>query len=512
MSEQKQLVLIVDDMELNRSLLRDMLEDEYLVIEASNGREAIEILENCEKEISIVLLDVVMPEMDGFAVLAIMQKKQWITHIPVVMISAETSPDYITRGYELGAMDYISRPFDSIIVKKRVGNTLFLFNQQMMLQGIVKEQIWEKERNNALMINILSSIVEFRNGESGLHVLRIRIITEILLESIVQRYPKYDLNASEITYMSNAAALHDVGKIAVPDSILNKPGKLTSEEFEVMKTHTSEGAEMLDRVHFGKSEKIARYAYSICRWHHERWNGGGYPDKLRGPEIPLCAQVVSLADVYDALVSVRVYKPAYSHEASIQMIIEGACGVFNPDLIDCLLAVSAKLEERIRLQSENLDTLFNAEKIYKEIVARKSGLLSERTVFLLEQERMKYKFLTALSDEILFDFDASADTLVFSDKGRKALAVPAMIDQAQEYLTKSDLLSQKDAGELFARISRTTFEAPIVRADYLVYVSGQEPRRYEITVQALWSNESTPKFCGCIGKMVDIHEKNSEIA
>lgn len=501
MEGQKQLVLIVDDRDLNRFLLRDMLEENYDIVEASNGLEAVKCLEGKEKDISIVLLDAVMPEMDGFAVLSEMKKRRWLDHIPVVMISAETSPDFLLRGYELGALDYISRPFDSVVVKKRVENTLSLFNQQMMLRRIVKEQIWEKERNNAMMLNILSSIVEFRNGESGMHVLRIRIITEILLEALMERYPKYGLNFSELTYISNAAAMHDVGKIAVPEAILNKPGKLTPEEFEVMKTHASEGAAMLNRVHIGKNEKIARYAYSICRWHHERWNGGGYPDQLKGQEIPLCAQVVSLADVYDALVSVRVYKPAYSHEEAVKMILDGACGVFNPDLIDCLNMVSSKLEEKIQQQSKSMDALFDADKLFKEVLDSKGGAFSDKAAFSLEQERTKYKFLLALSDEILFDFDVASDKMVLSERGCRELGLPAVIEQAQEYLSENELLSRKDTKDLARRIAKTTFTAPIIQANYLISLPGRAPRRYDIILRAVWSSGLTPKFCGCVGKM-----------
>lgn len=300
---QKKTILIVDDAELNRCVLADILQEDYHIVEASNGKEAIEILKKNDASISLILLDLLMPEMTGFDVLAIMQKNHWHETIPVVIISSENSAEYIEKSYEFGVVDYISRPFDPIIVTQRVKNTIILYSKQKELESLVKEQVIEKESNNALMINILSTIVEFRNGESGLHVIRIRIITEILMEALRKRYQEYDMAESHIALISNAAALHDIGKIEIPEEILNKPGKLTKEEFEIMKTHSALGAGMLDNLRFGNDEELVKYARQICRWHHERWDGNGYPDHLKEDEIPIAAQIVSLADVYDALVS-----------------------------------------------------------------------------------------------------------------------------------------------------------------------------------------------------------------
>ena len=261
--------------------------------------------------------------------------------------------EYIEKGYEYGVVDYISRPFDSNIVLQRVKNTIILYSKQKELEGLVKEQMLEKESNNALMINILSTIVEFRNGESGLHVIRIRIITEILLEALRKRYPEYAIDESHIALISNAAALHDIGKIEIPEEILNKPGKLTVEEFEIMKTHSARGEQMLNELRFGSDEELVRYARQICRWHHERYDGRGYPDGLKGEEIPVSAQVVALADVYDALVSRRVYKKSYSHEEAMKMILGGECGAFNPVLLQCLTEAQDKIKESIVIKEEN---------------------------------------------------------------------------------------------------------------------------------------------------------------
>ena len=340
----KQQILIVDDSEMNREILKEILKEDYRILEAANGEECLEELERYGTGISLVLLDIVMPEMDGFEVLAAMNQNHWIEDIPVIMISSEDSDSYIRRAYEMGVSDYISRPFDAKIVYQRVLNMIKLYAKQRRLICMVTDQIYEKERNNRMMIGILSQIVEFRNGESGLHVIHINLITQLLLEQLVKKTGKYQLSWEDRFLIATASALHDIGKIGIDERILNKPGKLTKEEFEIMKTHTLIGAHMLDNLDMYKNEKLVKLAYEICRWHHERYDGKGYPDGLSGEEIPISAQVVSLADVYDALVSERVYKKAFTHEKALEMIQNGECGTFNPLLLQCLLEVQDKLK------------------------------------------------------------------------------------------------------------------------------------------------------------------------
>ena len=340
----KQQILIVDDSEINREILKEILKEDYRILEAANGEECLEQLERYGTGISLVLLDIVMPEMDGFEVLAAMNQNHWIEDIPVIMISNEDSDSYIRRAYEMGVSDYISRPFDAKIVYQRVLNMIKLYAKQRRLIRMVTDQIYEKERNNRMMIGILSQIVEFRNGESGLHVIHINLITQLLLEQLVKKTGKYQLSWEDRFLIATASALHDIGKIGIDERILNKPGKLTKEEFEIMKTHTLIGAHMLDNLDMYKNEKLVKLAYEICRWHHERYDGKGYPDGLSGEEIPISAQVVSLADVYDALVSERVYKKAFTHEKALEMIQNGECGTFNPLLLQCLLEVQDKLK------------------------------------------------------------------------------------------------------------------------------------------------------------------------
>ena len=346
-------LLVVDDSEMNREILKEILGKEYRILEACDGEEALKMLEQYGTEISLVLLDIIMPKMDGFEVLAYMNRDKWIEDIPVIMISSEGSESYIRRAYELGASDYISRPFDAKVVYQRVINMIKLYAKQRRLIHLVTDQIYEKEKNNRMMTGILSQIVEFRNGESGLHVLHINILTQLLLEKLMRKSENYDLSWSQQHMIATASALHDIGKIGIDEKILNKPGKLTKEEFEAMKQHTIIGARMLDSLEMYHDEEMMKYAYEICRWHHERYDGKGYPDGLKGEEIPISAQVVSLADVYDALVSDRVYKKAYSHEKAMEMILNGECGIFNPLLLECLVEIQDKVRKELGIKGVN---------------------------------------------------------------------------------------------------------------------------------------------------------------
>lgn len=342
---EKQKVLIVDDSEMNRVLLTDILEGQYEVSEAENGRQAVEILERNERDFWFVLLDIMMPEMDGFAVLEYIRERYWSDRVVVMMISSDDSPEKISRAYSLGAFDYIGRPFDPMIVRKRIANTLMLYARQHDLENTVRQQFLEQQKNNDLMISILSHIVEFRNGESGVHIQHVKSITELLLRQLARITDQYDLSEEKIALISTASAIHDVGKISIPAEILNKPGKLTPEEFETMKTHARIGAEMLSDLPTDQSgSELVKVAYGICRWHHERYDGRGYPDGLKGEDIPIAAQVVALADVYDALTSERCYKKAFSQEQAMEMILAGKCGAFHPLLLQCLEDIAPRLK------------------------------------------------------------------------------------------------------------------------------------------------------------------------
>ena len=386
----RQQILIVDDSELNREILSEMLHTDFRILEAEDGAQALEMLQQQGTGISLVLLDIIMPVLDGFGVLSYMAREHIIEDIPVIMISSDDSEKNIRRAYELGVSDYISRPFDAKVVYQRVFNTIKLYAKQRRLITLVTDQIYETEKSSRMMVSILSQIVEFRNGESGLHVRHINILTEMLLDRLMQKTGRYHLNWNEQYLITLVSSLHDIGKIGIDEKILNKPGRLTAEEFEEMKKHTVIGEEILCSLELYQNELLVKVAREICRWHHERYDGRGYPDGLKGEEIPISARVVSLADVYDALVSDRVYKKAYSHEKAIRMILNGECGVFNPLLLECLLDIEDKI--RIRILGGDVSTEIS-ERGKKE----QAAVLSEDSMESSGGGRSFSKFMTGLS-------------------------------------------------------------------------------------------------------------------
>ena len=344
----QQQILIVDDSEMNRMILSEMLKGEFEILEAENGSACLDMLNRYETKISLILLDIVMPGMNGFGVLEYMNRNNLIGDIPVIMISGEDSGEVIKQAYEWGVSDYIKRPFDMEVVHRRVLNTIKLYAKQRRLVAMVTNQVFEKEKNSRMLISVLSEIVEFRNGESGMHVLNINILTTMILEQLVKKTDKYPLSWSNRMLISTASSLHDIGKIGIDEKILNKPGRLTPEERKIMEKHTVIGADMLANLQMYEDEPLMKVAYQICRWHHERYDGKGYPDGLKGEEIPISAQVVALADVYDALTSERVYKKAYSHEEAVQMICNGECGTFNPLLLECLCEIQDPIKKELQ--------------------------------------------------------------------------------------------------------------------------------------------------------------------
>ncbi len=345
--EEKPIILLVDDSLMNRMMLASILGEDYRILEAENGKRCLEQLRAKAGQISLVLLDINMPVMDGFEVLRTMNTNHIIEDVPVIMISSDDSEEVIRKAYELGASDYVNRPFDAKIVYRRVSNTIKLYAKQRRLVQMVSDQIRAREKNTDVLVGVLSQIVEFRNGESGSHVRHIRVITETLLHRLMELTSRYDLTPEQQDNIPLASALHDIGKIGIDEAILNKPGRLTAEEFAVIKTHSMLGAEMLQKTESFADQPLLQTAYEIARWHHERWDGKGYPDGLKGDDIPISAQLVSMADVYDALTSERCYKKAFPHETAVQMITNGECGAFNPLLIQCLLDVQGELKQEI---------------------------------------------------------------------------------------------------------------------------------------------------------------------
>lgn len=508
-AEKNARILIVDDSEMNRDMLSDMLSDDYDIVEAADGEEALSILKERVYDIDLVLLDIIMPAVDGFGVLDVMKRYHWIDNTPVIMISSETSQSYIRKAFELGVTDYILRPFDSFIIHKRVSNTLMLYRKQKKLLNALEEQVCENEKNNSMMINVLAHIVEFRNGESRMHVHHIKQLTSILLQNLIEKTDKYHLTENDILLISTASSLHDIGKISIDDKILNKPGRLTAEEFEVIKTHSVIGAEMLQDLHNTHNYPLFDKAYEICRWHHERYDGKGYPDGLSGEEIPISAQVTSLADVYDALTSNRCYKKAFSHEKAMEMILDGQCGAFNPVLLQCL----KDCEKQILAEfSDSIDTTQDDRLLIRateELVENKiSSDKIDFSAHLPIAARERWNFFSDGSGEIQFEYDAMLDVLRLTKYGAKVLGLQELTMHPrglkQGYLGAQNIQTILDAMQ-----SEASLEKPVVKIKKHISLNG--PRRwYEIRIRTLWSNEEKPKYTGILGRIIDIND--SELA
>ncbi|MDR1495429.1 MAG: response regulator [Clostridiales Family XIII bacterium] len=342
-------LLVVDDIDINRLIISELFAGKYEVLEASNGKEALDIINDEDSDLAIVLLDMVMPVMDGFGVLKAMNESGKINNIPVILVTSEDDDEMALESYSLGVSDVIHKPFNASIVNQRVMNVIDLYVYKNHLEEklveqkdeLVKQEGRIKQMNSSL-IDTLSATVEFRDLESGKHIQRTRMLIKLILENIRDQY---SLTDEQIELISSASALHDVGKIAIPDAVLLKPGRLTPEEYEVMKTHTTRGSEIIERLDMLKDEEYYAYCHDICRHHHERYDGKGYPDGLAGENIPIWAQAAALTDVYDALTSKRVYKDAYTHEQAIDMIMNGECGQFNPRLIEVMQKISPRLKE-----------------------------------------------------------------------------------------------------------------------------------------------------------------------
>lgn len=496
----KPKILIVDDSPINRDILSNILGEEYEIIEAEDGAEAIAILEKLRLEIALVFLDIYMPKIDGFGVLEVMKEKSWSDDIPVIIISSDDSGEHIEKAYEMGVTDFIGRQFDAAIVKRRATNTIMLYSKQKLLSDMVADQIYEKEKNSNMLINILSHIVEFRNGESGLHILHVKTFTEILLKTLVSMTDKYKLSSEQISIISVASALHDIGKISIPDAILNKPGRFTDEEFNIMKTHSKAGAEILDQLTLYKDEPLIKVAYEICRWHHERFDGRGYPDGLTGDEIPISAQVVAIADVYDALTSERCYKKAFSHEKAVDMILNGECGEFNPILKECLKTAADTIKNEIfHINTANgFET--DLTEISSEILSKGELSSSKHIMGMLNYEKKKNDFLSEFCSDIIFEYKLDPSILKLSAFGAAKLGLnetivnpleePEIINKIMAAeKTKKEVREYSNNGDMI-----TEYECDIM--------FGKEIRPAKIVSKKLYSITNKPKYIGVIGKII----------
>mgnify|MGYP003217017105 CR=1 FL=1 len=459
MADKKQKILIVDDSEMNRDILAVMLGSDYEILEAENGLEAIEILQQGMTDIDLILLDIMMPEMDGFDVLGFMKRSHMTEVIPVI-------------------------------------NTLMLYAKQKRLVQMVADQVYEREKNNDMMVNILSHIVEFRNGESGQHVRNIHMMTEILLQHLQKRITKYQITQEDIVRIATASALHDIGKISIPDTILNKPGKLTKEEYEIVKTHSMAGAQMLDALPEYKDTPFVKTAYEICRWHHERYDGKGYPDGLNGEEIPISAQIVSVADVYDALTSERCYKKSFSHEKAMEMILNGECGQFSPLILECLQDSSQEIQENLCGNPTGKTSDKQVYSVVEEILEHKDIGESSYSGNWMERNWEKAAFFNTWSNELQFDYNSSTGMIYFSDWGAALLGLTKNnIDLGKE---KQLLEPCVDVEQVISRIKETCPEKPEVTMDVELH-RPDGSFIYELRLRSLWTKEETSTYTGTIG-------------
>lgn len=495
---EKPKILIADDSEINRALLKEILGDGYDYLEAEDGAAAVELMRQ-RTDISLLLLDLMMPGMDGFDVLRVMKYHAWLDEIPVIVISAAEDTANIERAYDLGVADYIRRPFERIMILRRVKNILMLYAKQKRLTRLVTDQVYEKEHNSVLMISILSHVVEFRNSESGLHVMHIRTLTDLLLHRLAQKTDRYQLDESDIALISTASALHDIGKIVIPEEILNKPGRLTAEEFAIIKNHTVAGAQMLQDLGqaIARDEPLLQVAHAICRWHHERWDGNGYPDRLKGDEIPIAAQVVALADVYDALTSERCYKHAYDHDTALRMILNGECGAFNPLLLDCLRESSEQLRtELTRSRGFRQET----HRLSEEILHREALPRENHSQLLLEQEKERTDFYAAQCGGIRFDYDLLAGSVTVYDYHAEPLQQKTVTDFAQG--KGLGFLNEQDRRKLSKAISRATPEAPDVVLPVMVQRDGK-PHLHRMALHTIWSGAGVRRCVNVLGHLTD---------
>lgn len=494
-------LLIADDSEMNRAMLANMLDHDFQIIEAVDGHETISALEMYKGEIAALLLDIVMPEMDGFQVLEEMQRRGWTESVPTIMISAEMGSAYIDRAFELGASDYINRPFATGIIRRRIINAILLHTKKQQLMDIVSTYFYRHEKNTEEMVSILSSAVEHRCCGGGRHMAGVSCLTGLLLRRLLAREDVHPLDPADVETVCMAASLHDIGKLMIPRELLEKPDRLTPEEYEIVKRHTVIGAQLIAELPVYQGEKLTKYAMEICRWHHERWNGEGYPDGLKGDRIPLAAQIVSLADAYDVLVHQRSYKAPCTHEQAMAMLHNGDCGSFNPLLLSCLDEVGEAARRGVdRKAAARRSPRRTVEELY-----RGQDLAAARMTQQLEDAYAKQDFLFALSREIWFEYTPHPSSLRLSRGAAEQMGLPSMIVAP---LDDPDFLARVGAETVDAVRRRladlTADEAYLEVAAHLV-LNGQ-PRRCQLTILVLWSAAEHGRCAALFGRVIDIDD------
>ena len=492
--DKRQNILIVDDSKFNRDILKEILGEKYNYLEAENGNQAIQMIgENIG--IDLMLLDINMPQMNGFEVLKIMKRSQCIEETPVIMISSEESVDTMREAYEMGITDYITRPFDSVIVKKRVQNTLSLYANQNNLVNVVVDQIYEKEENNNIMIRILSSILGSRNSESREHILHIKTATEMMLRQLIKITDVYHLTEADIALITTASSLHDIGKIYIPEEILNKPGRLTDEEFKIMKTHSELGADIIQDMHLPQENPLVHTAWEICRWHHERWDGKGYPDGLKGEEIPISAQVVSIADVYDALTSERCYKKAFDHDTAIKMILDGQCGQFNPILLKCLKELSPRFFKMFSNETDDSIQYYEAQRLSNEILSEKSLPRKNYSQHIIKVMQEKIDFFMKNSGRNSVDYNAVSGQLTIINENQQTLY---QRDDPKFDVFKEFEVSEEDVQHIKDLLAHTSVQDKEISVQIEAKLENNR-QLYNLKLHTLWSPLKKDGYIGIIG-------------
>ena len=492
--DKRQKILIVDDSEFNRDMLKEILRETYNYLEAENGNQAIQIMgEN--PGIDLMLLDINMPQMNGFEVLKWMNQSRCIDETPVIMISSEDAVDTMRKAYELGITDYITRPFDSVIVKKRVQNTLGLYMNQKHLINVVYDQVYEKEENNNIMIRIMSNILGSRNSESREHILHIKTATEMMLRQLVKVTDAYPLTEADIALITTASSLHDIGKIRIPEEILNKPGRLTDEEFQIMKTHSEIGAAIIKDMDFPQDHPLVHTAWEICRWHHERWDGKGYPDGLKGEEIPISAQVVSIVDVYDALTSERCYKKAFDHDTAIQMILDGQCGQFNPILLMCLKELSLQLSKMIDKEMDDTSYYHEVQRLSNEILSDRSLPNHNYSQNVVRVMKEKLDFFKSNSGMNSIEYNTISGQLTILNGKQQILC---QRNNPNFNLFKEFGVNEEDVHHIQALLHQTSVQNKEISVQIKATVENVR-QMYKLKLHTLWSPLKKDGYIGVVG-------------
>ena len=496
-------ILIADDSELNRALLVDMLEHDFSIFEVSNGKETIAALQAHQGEIEVLLLDVVMPEMDGFEVLAAMNENHWIDDIPVIMISAETGSAYIDKTFKLGAVDYVSRPFVPNVIRRRIMNTVLLHTKKQQLMSVLADRFYRQEKNTELMVDILGHAVECRSGEGGTHMTHVILVTGLLLQCLVGKTDRYHLEREDIGAIRMASGLHDIGKLQIPEEILTKPHSLTPEEYEIVKRHTQIGAKLITDLPIYQNERLVKYAIEICRWHHERWNGEGYPDGLKGDANPIAAQVVSVADVYDALTSERCYKEAFSHEKSMRMIHSGECGSFNPLLLECLDEIAVRLQKELSVVPHLDQGHSEARRTVEELYASRSEDSTTRVAIQLEEERGKRQFFSELTDELWFEYTTNPDAIALSASASKRTGLSKVVVNPAGSADFLAVVGTKTLDEIRGWAETATIDETYFETEAEIRLDGAM-HWCKLAIMVTWSSIEAGRYNSLLGIIRDI--------